>query len=98
LASYVYWNNKETLPWKNCLQEGQRWSMHLWATNQTGPEDDALPNKPKKKQRSPVPVRCDPERSRRDKDHQDPDPDTGAGSSGSNLLLQMWQTTLKELR
>jgi hypothetical protein len=28
-----------------------------------------LPNKPTKKQRSPVPVRCDPERSRRDKDH-----------------------------
>ena len=69
LASYVYWNNKETLPWKNCLQEGQRWSRYLWATNQAGPEDDALPNKPTKKQRSPVPVRCDPERSRRDKDH-----------------------------
>ena len=104
LGAYIYWNNREKLPWKHCLDEGQRWSRHIWATGESGPEDEALPNKPVQKKEAPVPVRCDPERSRRDKDDQGDrgDPDTGAGSSGSsgnsNLLLQMWQTTLKELR
>ena len=102
LGAYIYWNNREKLPWKHCLDEGQRWSRHIWATGESGPEDEALPNKPVQKKEAPVPVRCDPERSRRDKDDQgDHDPDTGAGSSGSsgsNLLLQMWQTTLKEPR
>ena len=100
LASWVYWNNKQTLPWKKCLEEGARWSKLLWDTNQSGPEDDTLPNKPTQKRATPAPVRSDPERLRRDKDDKgDPDPDTGAGSSGSNnLLLQLWQTTLKELR
>ena len=100
LACYHYWNHNETIRWKNCLEEGQRWSKHCWSTNTAGPEDDTLPNKPKKKQRSPVPVRSevDTKRSRFDKDHQgDPGPDGGAGSSGRNLLLQMWQATLKEL-
>ena len=97
LGAYIYWNNQEKLPWKHCLDEGQRWSRHIWATGESGPEDDALPHKPVKKKETPVPVRCDPERSRRDKDQGGPDPDTGAGSARSNLLLQMWQSTLKEL-
>ena len=51
----------------------------------------------------PAPVRADPERKRRDRD-PDYGPDGSGGSSGAagskdgSLLLQMWQTTLRELR
>ena len=54
--------------------------------------------KKKEKEAPPPPVRADPERKRRDRD---PSPDKGGGggsaTGGSDLLLQMWQATLKQL-
>lgn len=98
LSCWIYWNNKEKRAWKLCQDDAQKWSKQLWAKNETGPEDDTLLQKPGKKQWSPVPVRSDPDRKRRDKDGQgDPEPDSGAGSSTDNLLVKMWQATVREL-
>ena len=96
LAAWVYWSNNETLPWKQCMEEGHKWSKQLGKTNEAGPEDHML--KQKHKPSAPVPVRCDPERQRRDKDGSDRDPGSGGAGSSDHLLLQMWAATVRELK
>ena len=104
LAAFLYWKDNEKTPWGECLVEGQKWSTQLWQDkNKPGPKDEEVL---KKKRNAPVPVRADPERKRRDR-REDPGPDGGEGggsassskdgSGSGNLLLQMWQATLKEL-
>ena len=97
LAAWVYWSNNETLPWKQCMEEGHKWSKQLGKTNEAGPEDHMLKNQ-KHKPSAPVPVRCDPERQRRDKDGSDRDPGSGGAGSSDHLLLQMWAATVRELK
>ena len=103
LASWVYWQQNEKKAWKECVTDGARWAKMLSEEGKAGPEDSEAVGLAKNKMRPGPPpvVRADPHR-RQWKD-QDPDPEGGSGSTssskdgGGNLLLQMWQATLKEL-
>lgn len=88
--------------WKDCQVAGERWANSLWQSNKTGPAElePGVSKKKKQWQTPPAPVRSDPERKKRD----GPGPDKGPGpgpsgqSSGSTLLLEMRQATVRELR
>ena len=89
--------------WKQCQKDGERWSATLWKEGKTGPAE--LSKKAAKQSRPPV-DRSDPGRNKRD----GPGPDNGPGSgppagpgaassgSGGDLLLKMWQATVRELK
>ena len=113
LASWIYYSTSEKKAWGQCMADAKRWSQMLWEENKTGPGDDETNVKiPEpvgqqkgkgKKPRSPPPDRADPERKRRKDDRDDPDPGSGGAdssrpSSKKDLLVEMWQATLRELR
>ena len=106
LASWVWHNqpSENARTWKQCQKDGERWSATLWKEGKTGPAE--LSKKAAKQSRPPV-VRSDPGRNKRD----GPGPDNGPGSgppgagpgaassgSGGDLLLKMWQATVRELK
>ena len=101
LANWVWNNSKEDCSWQQCLTDGKNWSKLLYQQGSTGPRSNSEKLPAQKRQSPPPPVRADPKRDqdRRRDQGPDPDPDSGASGSGkSSLLLQMWQTTLRELK
>lgn len=99
LACWV-WNNSTdpNCSWKKCLQDGKHWSNLLSQKGTTGPDSQ----NEQKRQTPPPPIRADPEKDKKGGRDQGPDRDPGSGSAGSgkssSLLLQMWETTLRELK
>lgn len=103
LASWVWHTqpSENARTWKQCQKDGERWSFTLWKEGKTGPAE--LSKKAAKQSRPPV-DRSDPGRNKRD----GPGPDR-IGSPwcrtwrcilgfGGDLLLKMWQATVRELK
>ena len=111
LACWVYYNATEKRSWQDCVKDGHNWSQLLWQKGTTGPPEgnDTGPTEgkesqwtAKKRQKTPPPVRAELKKDRHSRDPDEPDDSStgtgGAASSSKSLLLQMWETTLKELR
>ena len=111
LACWVYYNATEKRSWQDCVKDGHNWSQLLWQKGTTGPPEGNDTGPPegkesqwtaKKRQKTPPPVRAELKKDRHSRDPDEPDDSStgtgGAASSSKSLLLQMWETTLKELR